>query len=121
MTFSVRSTYGTATSVCSPTTVTYTNSSTPPPPGGGGAAGAPPDTSLSARLKKKKHKATFTFGSPDTSATFRCKLDKAALAACTSPKTYKKLRKGRHTFMVEAMNAAGPDPSPATFSFKLKR
>jgi hypothetical protein len=121
MTFSVRSTYGTATSVCSPTTVTYTNSSSPPPPSGGGSTPVAPDTSLSARVKKKKHKATFTFGSTDTSATFMCKLDQGAFAACTSPKTYKKLRKGRHTFTVEAVNAAGPDASPATFSFKLKR
>jgi hypothetical protein len=121
MTFSVRSTYGSATSVCSPTTVAYTNSSSPPPPSGGGSTAALPETSLSARVKKKKHKATFTFGSADTSATFMCKLDKAAFAACASPKTIKHLRKGRHTFTVEAVNVAGPDSSPATFTFKLKR
>jgi large repetitive protein len=80
-----------------------------------------PDTSLNARVRKRKHKATFTFGSSDPSATFMCKLDKRALAPCTSPVTFKKLRKGRHTFTVEAVNAAGADPSPATFSFKLKR
>jgi hypothetical protein len=125
ITFSVRSTYGTATSVCSPTTIDYTNSSTPPPPssGGGGGSASPvaPDTSLSARVRKRKHKATFTFGSSDPSSTFMCKLDKRALAPCTSPVTFKHLRKGRHTFTVEAVNGAGADPSPATFKFKLKR
>jgi hypothetical protein len=123
-TFSVRSTYGTATSVCSPTTISYTNSTVPPPPsGGGGGSVAPvvPDTSLSAKVRKGKHKATFTFSSTDPSATFMCKLDKAAFAACTSPRTVKHLRKGKHTFTVDAVNAAGPDPSPATFKFKLKR
>jgi hypothetical protein len=94
----------------------------PPPSGGGGGGGAPaaPDTSLSARIKKAKRKATFTFGSPDGSSTFMCRLDKRALAPCTSPVTFKHLRIGKHTFMVEAVNAAAPDPSPATFSFKLK-
>jgi hypothetical protein len=121
MTFSVRSTYGTATSICSPTAVTYTNSSTPPPPSGGGGGPVPPDTSVSARVKRRKHKATFTFSSPDASSTFMCKLDKAAFAPCTSPMTFKRLRKGRHTFTVEAANTAGADPSPAVFSFKLKR
>jgi hypothetical protein len=118
-TFSVRSTYGTATSDCSPTTVDYTRLASPPSGGGGGGA-SPPDTSLSAKVRKPKHKATFTFASSDPSATFMCKLDKGAFAPCTSPVTIKKLRKGKHTFTVEAVNAAGPDPSPATFKFKLK-
>jgi hypothetical protein len=95
----------------------------PPPPGGGGGGTATvaPDTSLSARIKKAKRKAIFTFGSPDASASFMCKLDKRPFAPCTSPTTFKHLRIGRHRFTVEAVNAAGPDPSPATFRFKLKR
>jgi hypothetical protein len=93
----------------------------PPPTGGGGSPPVAPDTSLSARIRKAKHKATFTFRSADPSATFMCKLDKRAFAPCTSPATFKHLRIGRHTFLVEAVSAAGPDPTPATFSFKLKR
>jgi hypothetical protein len=95
---------------------------TPPPTGNPPSAPAAvaPDTSLSARIKKAKRKATFTFGSSDGSSTFMCKLDKRTLAPCTSPVTFKHLRIGKHTFMVEAVNAAGPDPSPATFRFRLK-
>ena len=92
----------------------------PPPPTTGGGATAP-DTSLAAKVRKRKHKATFTFGSSDPAASFVCKLDKAAFAPCTSPVTYKRLRKGRHAFTVDAVNAGGADPSPATFKFKLKR
>jgi CSLREA domain-containing protein len=97
----------------------------PPPPSGGGGGNtivppAIPDTTLSARVRKAKRKATFTFGSGDAGATFMCKLDKRPFSPCTSPITFKHLRTGKHTFMVEAVDAAGTDPSPATFRFKLK-
>ena len=52
--------------------------------------------------------------------SFECKLDKGAFAPCTSPKTYK-VKPGKHTFSVEALSAAGTDPTPATFSFKVKK
>jgi hypothetical protein len=93
----------------------------PPPPTGGGSGPVAPDTSLSARIRKAKRKATFTFGSADPSASFMCRLDKRALAPCTSPVTFKHLRVGKHSFLVEAVNAAAADPTPATFKFKLKR
>jgi hypothetical protein len=53
-------------------------------------------------------------------ATFQCKLDKGSFAPCISPKTYK-VKKGKHTFSVEAVGPAGTDPTPATFSFKVKK
>jgi hypothetical protein len=118
-TFYAKATGSIGASTCS-SGITYSNIPAPPPPSGGGTTPAP-DTSLSAKVRKRKHKATFTFGSSDPSATFMCKLDKRALAPCTSPITLKKLRKGKHTFTVEAVNAAGADPSPASFRFKLKR
>jgi hypothetical protein len=31
------------------------------------------------------------------------------------------MKKGRHTFSVEAVGPAGTDPSPATFNFKVKK
>jgi hypothetical protein len=91
------------------------------PPSGGGSTPVAPDTSLSARLRKAKRKATFTFASTDPGASFMCRLDKRPLAACTSPVTFKHLRIGKHTFVAEAVNGAGADPTPATFKFKLKR
>ncbi|MFL5906073.1 MAG: choice-of-anchor Q domain-containing protein, partial [Solirubrobacterales bacterium] len=86
------------------------------------AADTPPDTSLSARLRKRKHKATFTFGATEAGSSFLCKLDKAPFTPCTSPVTFKKLPRGKHTYRVEAKYPAGNvDPTPSTFSFKFKR
>jgi hypothetical protein len=97
---------------------------TPPPAGNPTTTprpASPPDTSLSARIRKRKRKATFTFGSADAGTTFMCKLDKRPFSPCTSPIIFRHLRIGRHTFAVEAKDAAGNvDPSPATFSFRLK-
>src|SRR5205823_5040287 len=44
--------------------------------------------------------ATFKFTSPDSTATFECKIDGFAFAACTSPKSYSSLAGGAHTFAV---------------------
>ncbi len=85
-----------------------------------------PETILSAhpkktvKTKKKKAKVKFGFSSDVPGATFQCKLDKGAFAPCTSPKTYK-VKKGKHTFSVEAVDPAGTDATPATFSFKVKK
>jgi hypothetical protein len=71
--------------------------------------------------RKRRKKVTFAFSSPQANVTFECSIDGAALTACTSPLT-KKLRKGKHTFAVRAVNASGePDASPATYAFKIKR
>ena len=43
-------------------------------------------------------------------------------APCSSPKTYKKLRRGKHTFQVQATNPAGKsDATPATATWKVKK
>jgi hypothetical protein len=95
----------------------------PPPPS---PTATVPDTTITAKPKKtvktKKKKATvkFSFSSDVAGATFQCKLDKAAFAPCTSPKTYK-VKTGSHTFSVEAVGPGGTDPSPATFKFKVKK
>ncbi len=102
-----------------------------PPPGGSSCIEPPPspklpDTVLGSHPKKtiktdkKKVKVKFTFSSQTAGATFKCKLDKGLFSRCTSPKSYK-VKPGRHTFSVEAASAAGADPTPATFSFKVKK
>ena len=63
--------------------------------------------------------ATFSFSSVPAGATFRCSLDGAAPVGCISPTTYSGLVAGDHTFAVEAVNAAGTDPSPATWSWTV--
>jgi hypothetical protein len=50
--------------------------------------------------------ATFTFAS-EAGATFLCKLDGAAYAACASTTTFSSLGDGQHTVAVEAKDAAG--------------
>ncbi len=85
-----------------------------------------PDTALGShpkatvKTKKKKAKVKFSFSSDVTGATFMCKLDKGAFAPCTSPKSYS-VKKGKHTFSVEAIGQGGTDATPATFSFKVKK
>jgi hypothetical protein len=85
-----------------------------------------PDTTISAHPKstvktgKKKATVKFSFTSDVPGATFQCKLDKGSFAPCTSPKTYR-VKRGSHTFSVEAVGPAGTDATPATFSFKVKK
>jgi hypothetical protein len=52
------------------------------------------------------------------SATFACSLDGQAYEPCSSPTEYSELSPGRHTFAVQATDAAGNvDPSPAQVSW----
>ncbi len=58
---------------------------------------------------------TYTFSSPDGTATFQCRVDGAAFTACTSPFTTTALADGSHTFAVRAVDPAGNvDATPAT-------
>ncbi|HEY7003424.1 MAG TPA: sigma-70 family RNA polymerase sigma factor [Gaiellaceae bacterium] len=58
--------------------------------------------------------STFEFSSNEPEAALECSLDGGEFSACTSPKTYKGLDKGRHTFRVRAVDGAGNiDPTPA--------
>ena len=63
---------------------------------------------------------SFTFSSPDGSASFECKLDSGSYEACSSPKEYTALSDGEHTFYVKAIDPAGnPDPTPASFTWTI--
>jgi hypothetical protein len=83
----------------------------------------PPRTSLRrARINHAKHKATFSFASSERGSRFLCKLDRRKYKPCTSPKTYKRLRRGKHVFRVKARDRAGnTDRTPIVKRFKIKR
>ena len=90
---------------------------------GGGGDRTAPDTKIDKGPKKKsaKKKATFEFSSTEAGSTFKCKLDKGAFEPCTSPQKVK-AKKGKHTFEVQATDAAGnTDATPATYSWKVKK
>jgi hypothetical protein len=72
--------------------------------------------------KTKKKTATFEFTGTDTRAVsgFECKLDAGPFAPCTSPHTVK-VKKGKHTFQVQAIDQAGNIGAPATDTWKRKK
>ncbi len=80
-----------------------------------------------AEINSAKRKATFRFsgkGGPGK-LTFQCKLSGQSKALkkwrmCKSPKTYRKLKTGKHVFMVRGRNASGQvDRTPAKKRFKI--
>jgi hypothetical protein len=113
--------YPTPTVTPSPSAVptpTVTPSPAPPAPDV-----TPPATSLrSGQINQAKRKATFRFTSGEAGSTFSCKLDKRNPRACTSPKTYTKLKPGKHVFRVKARDRAGNlDATAAVKRFKIKK
>jgi DNA-directed RNA polymerase specialized sigma24 family protein len=74
-----------------------------------------PETSITAGPRKYGTAiATFEFGSNEKSAMLECSLDRAQFETCASPKTYTRLARGKHSFRVRAVDAAGnTDPTPA--------
>lgn len=74
-----------------------------------------PETSITAGPKKVgTAAATFEFSSNEKDAMLECSLDGERFQSCASPKTYSALTKGKHTFSVRAVDAAGNvDPTPA--------
>jgi len=88
-----------------------------------------PDTTITkapkdkVKLKrgKKKAKATFEFTSSDPGSTFRCSLDDRPFEPCAPPDKMK-VRKGKHEFEVQAVDAAGNvDPTPAGDDWKVRK
>jgi hypothetical protein len=85
---------------------------------------AAPNTTITKgpKDKTKRKRATFEFTGTDARAiaSFQCKLDKGAFAPCTSPHTVK-VKRGKHTFQVHAIDEAGNVSSPATDDWKVKK
>jgi Ca2+-binding RTX toxin-like protein len=84
-------------------------------------------TAPNAAIKKKpaaqttSRTARFTFRSNEAGSTFQCKLDRKAWKPCRSPKTYRNLKPGKHTFRVRAKDKAGNvDPTPAKRVWRIR-
>lgn len=101
--------------------------STPPPPAESKTP-LPETKFLGAVISSRKGSAVFRF--TGTNATrFQCRLIRPATAAhlapkpsfanCHSPRRYRNLTPGRYVFEVRAVNATGPDPTPAKKRFRL--
>lgn len=102
---------------CNSQDVAWTASTPTPPPDT-----TPPNTKISSGPKGTVHKkkATFRFTSTEPGSTFQCKLDRKKWTLCKSPKTYKGLKEGKHTFKVKATDAAGNvDPTPAKRTWRI--
>ena len=82
-----------------------------------------PETTIVKHPKKKakKKKAKFTFTSSEDGSTFKCALNGADFAPCTSPAKVK-AKKGKNKFAVEAIDSAGNvDGTPAIYKWKVKK
>jgi hypothetical protein len=98
-------------------TPTVTPSPTPAPD-----VTAPATSLRRAQINQRKRKATFRFAAGEPGSTFSCKLDRKKFRPCTSPKTYRKLKPGKHVFRVKARDRAGNlAVRPAVKRFKIKK
>jgi hypothetical protein len=80
-----------------------------------------PQTKIGKRPPRKTHRrsAKFTFSATEAGSKFECKLDRKKFKRCKSPKKYKGLDPGRHTFKVRSIDSAGNrDSTPAKRSWK---
>src|SRR5205085_5478029 len=78
----------------------------------------PPTVSITGKPVALSNSAnpSFTFAANKPGVTYQCALDAAALAACTSPKSYTGLADGSHTFTVHATDAFGRVSAAASAS-----
>jgi CSLREA domain-containing protein len=79
------------------------------------------ETTITKGPKGKIHSTTvkFKFVSNEKSAKFECKLDRKPFKPCKSPKTYRKLKPGKHVFKVRAVKGKEVDSTPAKRKFKV--
>ena len=97
------------------------------PVSGGGTTGTSPPVAPETILGKRPagtihaRKITFRFNANVAGSAFQCKLDRKPFKACRSPKTYKGLVEGKHTFKVRAVGPSGlVDPTPGKRIFKVE-
>jgi hypothetical protein len=82
----------------------------------------PPQTKIGSgpRGTTAKQTAKFRFRSSEAGSTFKCKLDRKPFKPCRSPKTYERLKPGKHRFKVRATDRVGyRDRTPAKRSWRI--
>ena len=93
--------------------------------GGGGtiADTKPPNTMIHggpARVTRAR-RASFHLMSSEPYSKFQCRLDAGPWRACGASKTYRRLKKGVHTFRARAIDQAGNvDPTPAKKTWRIR-
>lgn len=87
----------------------------------------PPQTQLGSHPRArlftlaKFRRVAFRFTSSEPGSSFRCKLDAKPYRPCASPRAYR-VKAGRHTFRVFAIDRAGNrDPTPTLFRFWVRQ
>jgi hypothetical protein len=81
-----------------------------------------PQTKIT-KLKKLRHrsvKVRFKATGTKEKASFKCRIDKRRWRRCTSPKTYKRLKPGRHVVKVRAFGSTTSDQTPAKRKFRIR-
>jgi hypothetical protein len=81
-----------------------------------------PDTNVVEQVRKRRPPILiFHFESSESGSSFRCRLDKHPLTACSSPLRLHAIKPGRHVLRVAAVDAAGrEDPTPAVVRFEAR-
>jgi uncharacterized membrane protein YgcG len=91
--------------------------------GGSTQSVSAPNTKIArATINHRARTATFHVNGSGGSGklTYKCRLDRGRWVKCGASVTYKHLRRGRHTFAVEAIDPRGKvDRTPATKRFKV--
>ena len=84
-------------------------------------ATAPPTPSINSTPPNPSNSgsAQFTFSDSESGVGFNCRVDGGSYAACTSPKSFTGLGDGAHTFQVLAVDAAGNQSTPASYSWTV--
>jgi hypothetical protein len=81
-----------------------------------------PDTFLTQHPKHRTHRrqVAFAFSSDMPGISYQC-LFAQGWAKCSSPHTFRHLKPGRYKFQVKAIVNGVEDPTPASWTFRVRR
>jgi subtilisin-like proprotein convertase family protein len=101
-------------------TVTIPETSPPPTP----PDTSPPQTTIDSGPtgRTPSRKAKLRFSSSEAGSTFECRLDGRRWKPCTSPELLKRLKVGKHRFLVRATDTGGTvDATPAARRWRVTK